>query len=142
MAYRQTYRINPIDIGQPMGIGVNVLFNNGTDIFNTTTTTRDQIKSNLINFLLTNKGERLNDPEFGGDIKRAIFEQADFESFDIITGKLENEIVNNIPGIVLQAVTAEPNPDFNIVTITITYQINQENDSLVLNVETNNLNTF
>jgi phage baseplate assembly protein W len=142
MAYRQTYRINPIDIGQPMGIGVNVLFNNGTDIFNTTTTTRDQIKSNLINFLLTNKGERLNDPELGGDIKRAIFEQADFESFDIITGKLENEIVNNIPGIVLQAVTAEPNPDFNIVTITITYQINQENDSLVLNVETNNLNTF
>jgi phage baseplate assembly protein W len=142
MAYRQTYRINPIDIGQPMGIGINVLFNNGTDIFNTTTTTRDQIKSNLINFLLTNKGERLNDPEFGGDIKRAIFEQADFESFDIITGKLENEIVSNIPGIVLQSVTAEPNPDFNIVTITITYQINQENDSLVLNVETNNLNTF
>ena len=142
MAYRQTYRINPIDIGQPMGIGVNILFNNSTDIFNTTSTTRDQVKSNLINFLLTNKGERMYDPEFGGDLKRAIFEQADNTSFDTITAKLETEIVNNIPGINLQSISASPNPDFNIVTITIVYQINQENDSLVLNVETNNLNTF
>ena len=58
MLKRQTYQLNPQDVGQPKGIGINVLFNNGTSVFNQTFTTKDQVKSNLINYILTDKGER------------------------------------------------------------------------------------
>ena len=48
MLNRPTYRLNPQDVGQARGIGISVLFNNGTNVFNQTFTTKDQVKSNLI----------------------------------------------------------------------------------------------
>ena len=30
MLKRQTYQLNPQDVGQPKGIGISVLYNNGT----------------------------------------------------------------------------------------------------------------
>ena len=142
MAIRRSYRLNPQDLGQPRGIGVNILFNNSTDVFNTTSTTKDQVKSNLINFLLTNKGERMYDPEFGGDLKRSLLEQSEFTYFENIISRIEKEIPEYVPNIILQNIELTPQPDYNLVIITINYTINQQNDSLVLNVETNNLNTY
>lgn len=139
MAIRQTYRLNPQDLGQPRGIGVSVLYNNGTNVFNTTSTTADQVKSNLINYLLTNKGERLYDPAFGGDVKRAIFEQADLTSFENIISRLEIEIPVYIPGIILRDINFKLQPDYNLVTIIIDYTINQQNNQLSINLTTNNL---
>lgn len=139
MAIRRSYQFNPQDLGQPRGIGVSILFNNSTDIFNTTSNTRDQVKSNLINFLLTNKGERMYDPEFGGDIRKAIFEQADFSSFEGVIDRLEREIPEFVSNIVLQNIEFTPQPDYNLVIITINYAINQQNDSVVINLTTNNL---
>ena len=45
MLNRPTYRLNPQDVGQARGIGISVLFNNGTNVFNQTFTTKDQVKS-------------------------------------------------------------------------------------------------
>ena len=52
MLNRSIYKINPQDTGQKKGIGISILFNNDTSVFNTTTTTKEQVKSNLINLLL------------------------------------------------------------------------------------------
>jgi hypothetical protein len=54
-----------------IAIGVSLPFGVcGTDqLFNQTYSTKDQTKSNLINLLLTNKGERILNPEFGSDLK-------------------------------------------------------------------------
>ena len=35
---------------------------------------KDQVKANLINYILTNKGERLFDPTFGGDLRSLLFD--------------------------------------------------------------------
>jgi phage baseplate assembly protein W len=142
MAVRQTYKLNPQDLGQPKGIGISILFSNKTSIFNSTITSKDQIKSNLINYILTNKGERLYDPNFGGDIRRALFLQADTTSFDGVIARLETEILSYVPNIILESITLTPQPDFNLVNLVISYQINQQNDSLSINIETNNLNTY
>ena len=139
MAVRQIYRLNPQDIGQPRGIGVSVLYNNSTNVFNSTITTKEQVKSNLINYVLTNKGERLYDPNFGGDIRRAIFEANDDAAFESVIARLENEILAYIPNIILQSINITKNPDYNYVTISIFYQLNQENQNVVVNVETNGL---
>ena len=142
MAVRQIYRLNPQDIGQPRGIGVSVLYNNSTNVFNSTITTKEQVKSNLINYVLTNKGERLYDPNFGGDIRRAIFEANDDAAFESVIARLEDEILAYVPNIILQSITLQKNPDYNMVNISINYQLNQENQNIVLNVETNGLNNL
>ena len=139
MAIRQIYRLNPQDFGQPKGIGISVLYSNNTSIFNSTTTTKDQVKSNLINYVLTNKGERLYDPNFGGDVRRAIFEANDDLTFDEIAIRLEKEILQYVPNIILQSVIVKRDPDDNLVNIIINYQLNQQNQQVVVNVETRGL---
>jgi len=139
MAIRQIYRLNPQDFGQPKGIGISILYNNKTSVFNSTVTTKDQIKSNIINYVLTNKGERLYDPNFGGDIRRSIFETNDDETFDTLATRLEDEILLYVPNIILQSIIIKRDPDNNLVNIIINYQLNQQNQQVVVNVETKGL---
>lgn len=139
MAVRQIYRLNPQDFGQPKGIGISVLYSNNTSVFNSTVTTKDQIKSNLINFVLTNKGERLYDPNFGGDVRRAIFQANNDKTFDDIAARLETEILQYVPNIILQSIIIKRDPDNNLVNIAINYQLNQENQQVVINVQTKGL---
>ena len=47
-----------VDIDARQAIGVSIPFSSKS-VFNQTFTTADQTKSNLINYLLTNKGERI-----------------------------------------------------------------------------------
>jgi hypothetical protein len=75
MLNRPTYKLNPQDLGQARGIGINVLFNNGTNVFNTTTTTKEQVKSNLINFILKfESSKRLWDKRFHLVVRKILIE--------------------------------------------------------------------
>jgi hypothetical protein len=73
MPIPQTIRVNPLDLQKNIAIGVSLPFN-GPGVFNSTYTTKDQIKSNLINLLLTDVGERVMNPNFGCELKRFLFE--------------------------------------------------------------------
>ena len=137
MLKRPTYTLNPQDIGQKRGIGINVLFNNGTNVFNQTFTTKDQVKSNLINYILTNKGERFFNPTFGGDLRASLFDPD--SSFDNITARLEQEIYAYVPNIIIRNIGIKKYSDENLVNITLDYSINNQDDTLVINVSTNDL---
>ena len=137
MLKRPTYTLNPQDVGQPKGIGISVVFNNDTSVFNTTTTTKEQVKSNLINYILTNKGERLFDPTFGGDLRASLFEPD--TSFDNVAARLENEIYAYIPNIIIRDITINRVSDNNLVNIALDYSISNQPDTLVISVETNTL---
>jgi phage baseplate assembly protein W len=137
MLKRPTYTLNPQDVGQPKGIGISVVFNNDTSVFNTTTTTKEQVKSNLINYILTNKGERLFDPTFGGDLRASLFEPD--TSFDSVAARLENEIYAYIPNIIIRDITINRVSDNNLVNISLDYSISNQPDNLVISVETNTL---
>jgi phage baseplate assembly protein W len=137
MLKRPTYTLNPQDIGQKRGIGISVLFNNGTNVFNQTFTTKDQVKSNLINYILTNKGERFFDPTFGGNLRASLFDPD--SSFDNITARLEQEIYAYVPNIIIRNIGIKKYSDENLVNITLDYSINNQDDTLVINVSTNDL---
>lgn len=71
-----------------LGIGINRISDtNGTFPLNFTTI--KQAKDNLINLILTKKGERPMNPEFGCDLWKVIFEQYNEE----IDQKIEDTIV-------------------------------------------------
>ena len=87
MAYRiQT--IEDVTTKSEIGLGVDLSFGN-PGIFKTLFTSNDQAKANIRNLLLTRKGERYLQPNFGTDLLNLVFE-----------GKwsdLGDEFVNKIP---------------------------------------------
>ena len=58
----------PNDTKPRVGIGVNLPFNSG-GVFTPNYTTKQAIKNNLVNFFLTDQGERPGNPEFGGGLR-------------------------------------------------------------------------
>jgi len=64
----------PNDLRPRIGIGVNLPFSEGNG-FTPNYTTAESIRYNLINYFLTNPGERPGNPQFGGGLRRFIFSQ-------------------------------------------------------------------
>ena len=121
MAYRVP-NINPLDVGQRVAIGVSVPFNQ-PQVFTQTYTTSDQIKSDIINFILTSKGERYLQPNFGSNIKQLLFESLTPTSTDNISSLLKDELKLNFPSVQINELTVSPQYDENSVSITINYSI-------------------
>ena len=114
-------RINPLDINQDVTIGVRFPLNN-VNIFKGTTTVKEQVKSNLINLLLTEQGERVNEPNFGVGLKRLLFEQN--INKENLEEKINFQIGFYIPEITLMSVSVGSIDDKNKVYLTISYRFN------------------
>ena len=67
-------RIRPLDINKNVTIGVAFPLND-VNMFKGTQTIKEQVKSNLINLLLTEPGERINELSFGVGLKNLLLEQ-------------------------------------------------------------------
>ena len=64
-------RISPLDINKNVTIGVAFPLDE-INMFKSTNTVKEQVKSNLINLLLTEPGERINEPNFGIGLKKIL----------------------------------------------------------------------
>lgn len=111
MAFRRkTIITNPTrDIRTPeriKPIGVLLPFNDTKGLFTYSYTNKDQVYSNLKNLLLTAKGERYFEPEFGTDIRTVLFENiTDEEEFkDRLRGEIESAINQWLPYLIIQTI--------------------------------------
>ena len=75
-----------------LGIGINQSSNQG-GIFHVNYSTINQAKDNLKNLILTRKGERVMQPEFGCDIWKVLFEQLDGS---LIENTIETSILDAV----------------------------------------------
>jgi phage baseplate assembly protein W len=126
MPIPQTIRVNPLDLQKNIVIGVSLPFN-APGVFNKTYSTKDQIKSNLINLLLTDKGERIMNPEFGADLRRSLFDNITPSSIDLLQAKIIDAINIFIPEIELVNVNIESDVDYNTLNVTIDYRLRISN---------------
>jgi phage baseplate assembly protein W len=122
MPVPQTIRVNPLDLQKNIVIGVSLPFN-AAGVFNKTYSTKDQIKSNLINLLLTDKGERIMNPEFGADVRRSLFDNITESNNESLRLKIIDAINIFIPEIELGSVDIIPDFDYNTLNITINYRL-------------------
>ena len=123
MPIPQTTRVNPLDLQKNIAIGVSLPFNGPSGPFNKTYSTKDQIKSNLINLLLTNKGERVFNPEFGADIKKVLFEGITEDTSALIQNLIITNVNYFIPEVNIVDVVVEPNTDNNSYNIIVKYSL-------------------
>ncbi len=121
----QITRINPLDLQKNIAIGISLPFDGNFGPFNSTYSTQEQIKYNLINLLLTSKGERVFNPEFGSDLKKVVFEAAseDRDTRTSIQNIITEAVESYIPEVQLTLIDVAANPDENLITISISYSI-------------------
>lgn len=89
------------------------------------------IKQAIVNLLLTNKGERLMNPNYGSDIRRYLFEPLDYGTANQIKGNIRDTIERFEPRISVVRLKASPNYDDNGFDITMTYSVRGTDDSPV-----------
>ena len=131
MAFGQR-QIFPTDFKPDVALGVDLPFN-AQGVFRSTYASKDAIKVNLVNYLLTNPGERIANPNFGAGLRAYVFEQITDENLDFIEEKIQDDITNNIPNVDLQEVTVSATADLNQVTVALFYSI--ANTGITDNVE-------
>jgi phage baseplate assembly protein W len=121
MAYRIPNK-NPIDVGSRVAIGVSLPFN-APQVFTQTYTTQDQIKSNIINYVLTDKEERVFNLSFGSDIRKFLFENISNVPIQTLQQQLKDDLELYFPTVTFNRVEIIPSPDNNSISITIDYSI-------------------
>jgi len=112
----------PLDLQARKAIGVAIPFSNRA-VFTSTYTTKDQIKSNLVNFLLTNTGERIMQPNFGANLRKTVFEQLNNQTTDFLKKRIQDGITQNFPNVVISEITVLENQQESTIQITITYNV-------------------
>jgi phage baseplate assembly protein W len=122
MPIPQIVRVDPQDLEQNRAIGTSLPFNAG-GVFKSTYSKKAQIKSNLINLLLTRKGERINNIEFGCNFTKLLFEQLSDSLLNQIKEEILISINTYIPDIIVLGLEIIPNFEGNSITAMVSYKL-------------------
>ena len=124
--------ISPLDINKNIKVGVALPLNE-VNMFKGTDTIKEQAKTNLINVLLTEPGERVYEPTYGVGIKQMLFEQSPNENN--LNEKINQQVNIHIPEITIVDTKVNFNEDEHILYVALTYMFNLDNakDSIQLN---------
>lgn len=86
-------------------LGQTLPLNRGTrGYFQSTTNALENEKSKFINLILTRKGERVSNPDFGCDLWRLLFEQKDGEIQDLAQQYVVEAVERFMPYLSLQSI--------------------------------------
>ena len=97
--------------------------------FYKTKTVLEQSKSNIINLLVTQKGERVMQPNFGSRLKELLFEQITPTTIDTIENEIRESISTQLPHIILNDVLVVPSNEKNMINVQIDYSTKLEPDT-------------
>lgn len=128
-------QIFPNDTKARVAIGFDLPFN-GSAVFKSNYQTKDAIKSNLINYLLTNPGERIANPNFGAGLRNYLFTQMTSNNLDFLKEDIQSKINTYFSNIIIESIdifqsSSNSIPVYNVV---IKYKISNTNisDNLTL----------
>ena len=138
MAYVRSTRVDPRDLQRNTAIGIRLPFN-APGVFYSTFSTKDQLKYNLINLVLTSKGERIYNPEFGTLLKAQLFNPMTEASFGDIEDSIVDSVQTYIPEIKINNIEFIQECEYgsNSLVVKIAYQIliSGQTDTVTVNFE-------
>ena len=129
-------KIFPIDTKPGTAIGVSLNFNN-PGVFQSTYLTKDAIKNNLINYFLTNDTERYLNPNFGGNLRKYLFEQINSNTTDFLKEDIQTQINLYFPNVIVSSLDVIEYTDTNQIVVTLKYTIADTNISDQLDIAFN-----
>ena len=97
------------------------------------------IKADLMHLLLTRKGQRLYNPDFGTDLLRYIFEPNDGLTFDSVKAEVTASIKRYLPNLIVNTLTVTQSEDSDYAAVirmdyTITDDVFSINDFVIIKV--------
>lgn len=104
---REEYRFDPIDTNPDVAVGIGLPFAGRNNVFHLNYTTEDQAISNLKNLVLTRKGERMMQPNFGWIGWDYLFEPNTPDLKDKLVIGLKNDVSVWLPYIIIDDVNVE-----------------------------------
>lgn len=122
MAGRKEYRVDPLDLKPNTAVGV-MLPLGGAPIFKSSYTTEEQAISNLKNLLLTRKGERPFQPNFGTEIYSLLFEQIELDTTESLEASIRADIKYWLPYIIVSELVVTTEEDLNRVQIKLSVKV-------------------
>ena len=115
-------------------IGITLPLQFGENTFEQSFQTKDQIKSNIKNLLLTKRGERILQPQFGSGLQSLLFEP----NVDDLEGRIEDTINDSLkqwlPYVTAEEIDIESTDelrDNNKINVSIKFKIGED-----INLET------
>lgn len=135
MAYNLR-QISTLDLKPSTGIGVKLPFA-APSVFTVVYTTKEQLKYNIINYMLTDVGERPMNPNFGMGLRSRLFESITESTADEITQSIRTQIEFTFPIIEIQKLNVLGDPDRSNITIQFSYFIknSKETDGILLKIQ-------
>ena len=129
-------RINPIDRQPRKAVGVGIPFS-GKAVFNSTYETKEAIKANIINYLLTGKGERYFNPSFGSGLRNELFANINRENLTTLEFKIKIDVENYFPNLEVLDLSINTQPDRNIIDLSIRFRLTDTliEDEILINFE-------
>ena len=128
------------DLNPDVRIGLKLPFNRGrSGLFPQSETTLEQAGSNIKNLLLTAKGERVMQPDFGSRLRDLLFEQYTEDLEERVREEIQQAMSTWLPYIVISQVDViqdETNP--NQTKVDLDFSLNYEPnrfDSITLNFD-------
>ena len=73
--------------------------------------------------MLTNRGERVFNPNFGADLRSLVFENIVDNTTEDLQSRIQNDITLLFPQIIIEQIQFDNDPDSNTINFTLTYQI-------------------
>lgn len=134
---RKEYFYNPIDFEPDVAVGVKLPFGKLNGLFAQSYTTEEQAVSNLKNLLLTKKGERPFQPEFGSDVYQLLFENIDRDIETKLSDTISADINFWLPYIIIDNIHIDSNADRNSVRIELGFRVTEQgaNQQIILFVD-------
>ena len=135
MANYQFRNIDILDLKPSTGVGIKVPFDGATGL-NTTFTTQAAVKSNLLNFLLTGKRERVLNPGFGSGLREAMFVPMTDDLSTHITDLIIGGGNDFFPTVVINSLNIEFNQEASTAIINLNYSVINTNieDEIQINI--------
>jgi phage baseplate assembly protein W len=124
-------------MAQPIGVKVPIRMGS-TGFFDQTFSSLDEAKSNMINLLLTRKGERPMQPDFGTNIYNYLFDQITGDLSSKIQQEITSAVETWLPYVALNSVEVDTGPtniDRNRIDVKIVFGLKRnltEYDEIII----------
>lgn len=119
-------RVDPIDLELNTAVGIDLpLVESRGSSFKLNYTSLDQAVANAKNLLLTDRGERVMQPEFGCDLRKSLFQQITDELVEEIDTRIRTSFAYWLPYIFINELKVIANPDRNNIGLSLSISLDK-----------------